>query len=188
MKKLSFLCALLCASMMSFAIDWSGVAWLGNGVGEGYTEKYKAVVSPELPAPGFINNLQMRNGKPSIHVVMPSAAFGATSLQASQFESEGAGVFFHLDAFTALENEFTFVCDNVTYTFTVYFADGTQGGGGGGDAEPTEIYDVNFALASNGSSATASSGNAGAAIDGDEGTRWESSQTDDETWTLDMGQ
>lgn len=187
MKKLSFLCALLCASMMSFAIDWSGVAWLGSGVGEGYTEKYKAVVSPELPDPGFINNLQMRNGKPSIHVVMPSAAFGATSLQASQFESEGAGVFFHLDAFPALENEFTFVCSDVTYTFTVYFADGTQGGGGGGDAEPTEIYDVNFALASNGSSATASSGNAGAAIDGNEGTRWESSQTDDETWTLDMG-
>lgn len=188
MKKLSFLCALLCASMMSFAIDWSGVAWLGNGVGEGYTEKYKAVVSPELPAPGFINNLQTRNGKPSIHVVMPSAAFGATSLQASQFESEGAGVFFHLDAFPALENEFTFVCSDVTYTFTVYFADGTQGGGGGGDAEPTEIYDVNFALASNGSSATASTGNAALAIDGNEGTRWESSQTDDETWTLDMGQ
>ena len=175
--------------MMSFAIDWTGVAWLGNGVGEGYyTEKYKAVVSPELPDPGFINNLQTRNGKPSIHVVMPSAAFGATSLQASQFESEGAGVFFHLDAFPALENEFTFVCSDVTYTFTVYFADGTQGGGGGGDAEPTEIYDVNLALASNGSSATASSGNAGAAIDGDEGTRWESSATDDETWTLDMGQ
>ena len=83
---------------MSFAIDWSGVAWLGNGVGEGYTEKYKAVVSPELPAPGFINNLQKRGDKPSIHVVMPSAAFGATSLQASQFESEGAGLFFHLDS------------------------------------------------------------------------------------------
>ena len=169
-------------------IDWSSVAWLGNGVGEGYTEKYKAVVSPELPAPGFINNLQTRNGKPSIHVVMPSAAFGATSLQASQYETEGAGVFFHLDAFPALENKFTFVCSDVTYTFTVYFADGIQGGGGGGNAEPTEIYDVNFALASNGSSATASSGNAGEAIDGNEGTRWESAQTDDETWTLNMGQ
>ena len=51
-----------------------------------------------------------------------------------------------------------------------------------------KVYDVNFALASQGSSATASSGNAGAAIDGNEGTRWESAQTDDETWTLDMGQ
>ena len=50
------------------------------------------------------------------------------------------------------------------------------------------VYDVNFALASNGSSATASSGNAAAAIDGDEGTRWESAQTDDEWFLLDMGQ
>ena len=51
-----------------------------------------------------------------------------------------------------------------------------------------KVYDVNFALASEGSSATASSGNAGAAIDGDNGTRWESAHTDDEMWTLDMGQ
>jgi len=51
-----------------------------------------------------------------------------------------------------------------------------------------KVYDVNFALASEGSSATASSGDAGSAIDGNEGTRWESAQTDDETWTLDMGQ
>lgn len=51
-----------------------------------------------------------------------------------------------------------------------------------------EEYDVNFALASNGSSAAASSGDASLAIDGNEGTRWESEFTDDETWTLDMGQ
>lgn len=51
-----------------------------------------------------------------------------------------------------------------------------------------KVYDVNFALASEGSSATASSGNAALAIDGDNGTRWESAQTDDEMWTLDMGQ
>ena len=51
-----------------------------------------------------------------------------------------------------------------------------------------KVYDVNFALASEGSSATASSGNAALAIDGDNGTRWESAHTDDEMWTLDMGQ
>ena len=51
-----------------------------------------------------------------------------------------------------------------------------------------EVYDVNFALASKGSSAVATSGNAALAIDGNEGTRWESATTDDETWTLDMGQ
>lgn len=48
--------------------------------------------------------------------------------------------------------------------------------------------EVNFALASEGSSATASSGNASLAIDGDNGSRWESAQTDDEWFLLDMGQ
>lgn len=51
-----------------------------------------------------------------------------------------------------------------------------------------DVYDVNFALASQGSSATASTGTASLAIDGDNGTRWESAQTDDEWWSLDMGQ
>lgn len=50
------------------------------------------------------------------------------------------------------------------------------------------VYDVNFALASNGSSATSSTGNAALAIDGNEDTRWESAQTDDEWFLLDMGQ
>ena len=51
-----------------------------------------------------------------------------------------------------------------------------------------EIYDVNFALTSNGASAEATSGNAGAAIDGNTGTRWESASSDPQTWTLDLGQ
>ena len=48
--------------------------------------------------------------------------------------------------------------------------------------------DVNFALTSNGSSATASSGNAGAAIDGNNGSRWESAFEDPQWWLLDMAQ
>lgn len=48
--------------------------------------------------------------------------------------------------------------------------------------------DVNFALASAGSSATASSGNAAAAIDGQTGSRWESASADPQWWLLDMGQ
>lgn len=51
-----------------------------------------------------------------------------------------------------------------------------------------EVYDVNFALTSNGSSAEATSGNATAAIDNNAGTRWESAQEDPQTWTLDLGQ
>lgn len=53
---------------------------------------------------------------------------------------------------------------------------------------PTEVYDVNFALTSNGSSAEATSGNAAAAIDNNPGSRWESAQEDPQTWTLDLGQ
>ncbi|MBQ2541406.1 MAG: fibronectin type III domain-containing protein [Paludibacteraceae bacterium] len=134
MKKISLLCALLCASMLSFAIDWSGVEWLGNGVGEGYGEKFKAVVSPELPAPGFINNLQIFEGVPALHVAFPSADFGNISLEASQYSQGGAGLFFHLDIFTAQETSFSVVCSGVKYVLTVFKVDGegvvdwTEGG------------------------------------------------------------
>ena len=66
----------------------------------------------------------------------------------------------------------------------------TPGEGGETPSTPTEIYDVNFALASNGSSAEATTGNAAAAIDNniEGGSRWESAQEDPQTWTLDLGQ
>ena len=51
-----------------------------------------------------------------------------------------------------------------------------------------EVYDVNFALASNGSSAEATSGDAAQAIDNNPGSRWESASADPQTWTLDLGQ
>lgn len=128
MKKFSFLFAFLCASVMSFAIDWSGVEWLGNGVGEGYSEKYKAVVSPELTGVAFINNLQVKNEHPCIHVCFPTAEFGATSLNESEYEKEGAGLYFHLDIFKNQETVFTVECSSVTYTFTVYYVDGIASG------------------------------------------------------------
>lgn len=48
--------------------------------------------------------------------------------------------------------------------------------------------EVNFALASEGSSASASTGDAALAIDGNNGSRWESAQTDAEWFLLDLGQ
>ena len=129
MKKITFLFAFLCASMMTFAIDWNSVDWLGDGAGGGaYAEKYKAVVSPELTggAGGFINNLQLHEGVAAIHIAMPSAAFGAISLEDSQYDLEGAGFFPHLDIFKEKETVFTVVCNDVTYTFTVFFVDGVS--------------------------------------------------------------
>ena len=128
MKKIFFLAALLCASMMSFAIDWSEVAWLGNGVGPGYDQKYKAVVSPEMPAPGQINNLQINKETPVLHLCFPADDFGTFSLDASEYNKDGAGIFVHLDIFKAKETEFTIQCQGVTYTFTVYYEDGGSTG------------------------------------------------------------
>ena len=54
--------------------------------------------------------------------------------------------------------------------------------------EPVEVYDVNFALTANGSSAEATSGDAAQAIDNNAGSRWESASADPQTWTLDLGQ
>ena len=66
----------------------------------------------------------------------------------------------------------------------------TPGEGGETPSTPTEIYDVNFALASNGSSAEATSGNNPIeAIDNNLGSRWISEEkVDPQTWTLDLGQ
>ena len=126
MRKLITILALIFTSVMAFSTDWSNVEWLGNGVGEGYSEKYKAVVEPEFSAPGFINNLQLKSNIPVLHVCFPSAEFGAFSLDASQYEIEGAGAFFHLAVFTQKETIFTAECGNTTYTFTVFYVDGEE--------------------------------------------------------------
>lgn len=102
-------------------INWSDVSWLANGIGTGFDNKYKAVVTP---AGMTINNLQTNASKNCIHVICPAADFGACSLAASDYHTVGAGLFIHLDAFTAQETEFTLVCQGTTYTFTVYYADG----------------------------------------------------------------
>lgn len=186
MKKLSLLFALMCASMMSFAaIDWSGYEWLGNGSGnEAYTNKFKVA-----PAEGqTVVNLQKPGWAAEAGIYTHfKAGVSSCSLAEGKYAIDGAGVCLYLSAFTAKETEVTIVDALGSYTFTVYYEDGTAGGEGG-NTDPTEIYDTNFALASNGASATASSGNADAAIDGNDGSRWESASTDDETFTLDMGQ
>ncbi len=57
------------------------------------------------------------------------------------------------------------------------------------DPDPEEIMDVNFALQSQGAVAYATSGAAGEAIDGNNGSRWESAhKSDPQTYTIDLGQ
>lgn len=125
MRKITFLLALLCVSVMGWAIDWGGIDWLGNGGVDGkYSNKIKAVSTPELTGVAFINNLQTNGGYASIHIAMPSAEFGAISLDAADYHTASSGFFPHLDAFKKQETEFTVVCGGTTYTFTVYYEDG----------------------------------------------------------------
>ena len=162
-------------------INWGEIGWLTNASGNAaFTEKYKAVAGD--PGPSNIDVIQNPGWatKPGLYMTFPSADFRNFSLPASCYDLQGAGVIFHMDAFTAQETKVHVNVGGTVRSFTIYYADGTAG--------PAEIYDINFALADNGSSSTASSGTAGLAIDGNDGTRWEGAATDDETWTLDMGQ
>ena len=186
MKKITFLFALLCASVMGFAIDWSGYAWIGNGSGNAaYTDKFKMTLAEgqalvNIQSPGFAT-------APGIYTTFPAGIISCT-LPASAYDVQGAGMILHVDAFTAQETEITVVHGTGTAVFTVYYADGTTGGGG--DPEPTEIYDTNFALVSLGASATSDNGGtANNAIDGNDGSSWESTHgVDAVKLTIDLGQ
>ena len=159
-------------------IDWSSIAWLGNGSGlPENTDKYKISQNclqevVNIQKPGWAD-------EPGIYVVAPSAIESCSVNGAIQ----GGGMVLYLSSFTAKETEVTINYAGGSCTFWVYYADGTEGG-----ATPTEVYDVNFALTSNGASAEATSGTAASAIDGNTGTRWESTAADPQLWTLDLGQ
>lgn len=58
----------------------------------------------------------------------------------------------------------------------------------GGDGKSTIKYSAKFPNYALIGTASASSGNAALAIDGNTGTRWESAQTDEEWWQVDLGE
>ena len=187
LKSFALIAMLFSALTLSAAsgVDWSAIAWLGNGSGDAVnTDKYK--VSPadglsvvNIQKPGFAEEV-------GIYVNVP-AGISACSVNG---KIDGAGVVLYLSSFTTQETQVTLTYGaDLKCTFWVYYADGTASEGGTDTpATPTEILDVNFALASNGSSAEATSGQAADAIDNNPGTRWESAHSDPQTWILDLGQ
>ena len=187
LKSFALIAMLFSALNLSAAsgVDWSTIAWIGS-TDATYNEKFKCSTSEGLvniQHPGFASEI-------GIYMTFPAAGI---ECNLAGISVQGAGVIMHLSSFTAQETEVTVTYAGGSRTFWVYYADGTASetpGEGGGDtpATPTEVYDVNFALTSNGSSAEATSGNATAAIDNNAGTRWESAQEDPQTWTLDLGQ
>lgn len=188
LKSFALIAMLFSALTLSAAsgVDWSTYAFLGDGAGGGkYTNKYKVSAAEGLSVvniqqPGFTT-------EPSIYATVPA---GISDCNVSS-TIQGAGIALHLSAFTAQETQVTINYAGGACTFWVYYADGVASEGGDDTpATPTEVYDVNFALTSNGSSAEASSGNAANAIDNNTGgaSRWESEAADPQTWTLDLGQ
>lgn len=124
MKKLFFLSALLCASVMMFATDWSAIEWLGNGAGGDYAEKYK-MTSVEgqtvvnIQHPGFAE-------EDGIYTFFEGTPLKACSLPEGKFAIQGAGIVLYLSAFTAKETPVTVTNESdVTFSFEVFFVDGT---------------------------------------------------------------
>lgn len=164
-------------------IDWSSIAWLTNASGNAaYTEKYKAHAGD--PGPSNIDVIQSPGWatKPGIYMTFPNADFRNFSLPASCYSIQGAGIVFHMDAFTAKETTVHVNVGGTVRSFTIFYVDGTD--------EPAEIYDINFALVDNGASATSDNGGtANNAIDNNDGTSWESTHgVDAVKLTIDLGQ
>lgn len=188
MRKITFLfIALVCATMTAWAVNWSTVEWRGNGGVDGkYTNKIKAVSTPELTGGAFINNLQTNSGHASIHIAMPSAEFEAISLDEADYHTEGSGFFPHLDAFKKQETEFTVVCSGTKYTFTVYYEDG----------EPDDLTGWNIAKGKTAYAGHVAEDGIAAANDGNKGTRWGSNgaahysavgENAEDWWYVDLG-
>lgn len=104
-------------------IYWSD--WMGDGAGGGiYTEKYKVQdingINPiNIQHPGFAT-------ADGIYITFP-AAVSSVSVSA---DLDGAGICLHLSALTAEYTTVTVVCvDGQSYTFMVYFVDGTKAAG-----------------------------------------------------------
>ena len=202
-KKLTFLFALLCASVMSWAVQYCDYptghesnANFGDANGRilltlaptGNANEYKLSIKPNY-ANGATKKLDY------LYVI----ADGNNPYPAEAGKDE-SGIGY--DALTV-----TFKNTNATTSFTIQWSNPDWGGrwqctladvnlselsacatSTPTPVSPVEEYDINFASSKFGSYAIASSGVAALAIDGNEGTRWESAQTDDETWILNMGQ
>lgn len=145
MKKIfSFVMALLCTSVMSFATDWSTIAFLGDGAGGGmYSNKYKV----EAAFGQNVVNIQLDGDKPAIYSYF-SAAVTSCSLSADQYRMNGAGIYLYLTAFTAKETAVSVEAGGVNYDFKVFYADGTgeidDNPGEGGDPHPGDLTPATF--------------------------------------------
>ena len=99
--------------------DWDAIDYLGS-TDPAYANQFK-VCKPEnvgvvnIQQPGFATEM-------GIYMTFPSAAFGTISLPESAYDIQGAGIIFHLSAFTDAYTEVTVNCEGNDLVFTVYNA------------------------------------------------------------------
>lgn len=141
MKKLFSLFVAAFVAMSMMAVDWSGINFLGDGAqGGALNNKYK------LTGDGNpVNVQQPGTPKPGIYVTFADAAFGEVRIAGAlaDYNPMGAAICIYLDNFVQQETEVQVMNSSntaVRWTFYVYYADGTTGGGeeGGETPEPEE--------------------------------------------------
>ena len=125
-------------------IDWSTIAWTGNGSDAVYTDKYK--VSPaeglsvvNIQKPGFSDEV-------GIYVTAPH---GISECSINS-KIDGAGVVLYLSSFELKETKVTIKHAQGTITFWVYYADGIEGQDLGSNEEDESGWgSVNWVTGSN---------------------------------------
>lgn len=145
MRKFTIL-AMLLVCMMGFATDWSTIAFLADGAGDGaYANKYKVDAAfgqnvINIQQPGFA-------AAPGIYTNFP-AGISSCSLPESGYVIDGAGMILYLSAFTAKETAVTVEAGGVSYEFKVYYADGTgeisDDPGPGDDPQPGDLTPATY--------------------------------------------
>ena len=127
LKSFALLAMLFSALTLSAqsGVDWSTIAWIGNGSGDAtYTDKYKCSTTEGLDViqfPGFATEV-------GIYMTFPAADINCNI---SGYDVQGAGIIMHLSSFTAQETEVTVTYAGGSRTFWIYYADGTTGESGG---------------------------------------------------------
>lgn len=135
MKKISFLFALLCASVMSFAFTSAPDTWIGT-TDATYANQFKwseidGVATPtdvvNIQKPGFASEI-------GIYITFPDAAFNAIYYNGTQkangtdFKIDGAGVVFYLSSLTAKNTEIILKNGETTrFGFNIYNEKGETG-------------------------------------------------------------
>ena len=101
--------------------DWDNLPFFNTGIpdtDENYNQ-FKICKEGEQPNVVNIQTAGWADNHKGIYASYPSAVFGTINIDAANYTIQGAGILFHLDAFTANETEVSVVCDNVEMVFTV---------------------------------------------------------------------